>query len=259
MENIKFWNLILDELKNNNDVILLIVAESEGYTPGSVGFKMILTESGKTFGTIGGGQLEFDLIGKAKHLLKQNNSEPFLEHHSLDNEIHEGMICGGNQTIIFYSFKQSQITNVEKIISIYQSHKQGVIEINSDNNISVIPTIKMSFNSPLFFYDNENKWEYVEPIGIEPIIHIIGGGHVSLALSQILAMLNYYTIVYDERNDVDTFVNNNYAGEKKCVAFEKVHEHIKETERTYIIIMTPGHKSDEIVLRNTINKNVKYI
>ncbi|MBN2571707.1 MAG: XdhC family protein, partial [Ignavibacteriales bacterium] len=29
--------------------------------------------------------------------------------------------------------------------------------------------------------------------------------------------------------------------------------------RTYIIIMTPGHKSDEIVLRNTINKNVKYI
>lgn len=262
MKNINFWSNILDELKNNKNVILILVAKAEGWTPGNVGFKLALTQAVKTFGTIGGGKIEFDAIEKAKKIIKQNNTNPIIEHYSLTNKLSENsdaMICGGKQTIIFFTLQSTHVSNIEKIISIYKAHKQGVIEINSDNNISVIPTTKMSFNSPLFFYETEIKWEYVEPIGIEPIIHIIGGGHVSLALSQILSMLSYYIIVYDERSDIDTFINNTYADEKKVIPFNEVHKQIEETDRTHIIIMTPGHKSDEIVLRNTIAKNVRYV
>ena len=46
-------------LKQHKKVVLMIVVENKGSSPGRQGFKMMLTEDGKKFGTVGGGATEF--------------------------------------------------------------------------------------------------------------------------------------------------------------------------------------------------------
>ncbi len=262
MKNIKFWTIVLDELKRDQPVILLIVVNTEGRTPGQRGFKLVLTTSGRIDGTIGGGQLEFALIEKAKLFLPQEPPAPLLEDYSLSPECcacSDQMICGGKQTMLFYRLVPAHRSMIEQLISILQSHQPGVLKFTSAAQFQTIPIPTMALSSPHFAFKTAREWEYLEPIGMEPVVHIIGGGHVALALSQVLSLLNYYLIVYDERHDVATFVNNLYADEKKCLPFAHVHEYIEATDRTCVVIMTPGHQSDECVLRNLITKNVRYI
>jgi len=262
MKKIKFWTLVLDELKHGQPVMLLIVVNTAGSTPGQRGVKLVLTTSGRIAGTIGGGYLEYTLIEKAKLLLQQEQPAPLLENYSLTHEFgasSDQMICGGKQTMLFYRLVPAHRSIIEQLLPILQSHQTGVLKFTAGAQIQVIPIPAMTLTSAHFSFKTATDWEYREPIGMEPVVHIIGGGHVSLALSQILSLLNYYLIVYDERKDVATFVNNRYADEKKCFPFAHVHEYIEATDRTCVVIMTPGHQSDECVLRNLITKNIRYI
>lgn len=69
---------------------LLTVTEASGGTPARVGFKMLVTEAGGLFGTVGGGALENRAIEEARQLLARGESL-YLQ---LDLS-KLGMTCGG--------------------------------------------------------------------------------------------------------------------------------------------------------------------
>ena len=257
MRKTEIWEFILIQLKKNIPTALIIVTETEGSTPGKTGFKLALTLNGNIYGTIGGGKIEFEMIEKGKKLLHENHTQPLELTYSLNSEINDEngeMICGGEQKIIFIFLTASHISDIEKLISHIHSHQKGEIQFNQFGNLKVVEIDSLTQK-----IENPEPIIYAEPIGYEPVIHIIGGGHVSLALSRILSTLNYYIIVYDERENIIMHDNNIFADEKKQILFSNVHSLIEESERTYIVIMTPGHSLDEMVLRNTIKMNVGYI
>jgi xanthine dehydrogenase accessory factor len=256
MKHVDFWIKIAEEFENKRTVILFIVAQSTGSTPGNAGFKMAMKEDGKTFGTIGGGKIEYDFTRKASSS-RNHDILPMLEHYSLISKISDHsdeMVCGGKQSVILIRLQPMHLTVVSQIISTYQSYGQCSFEITSDNVFRILEAEE----TPGLF-EQSHGWKYVEQTGNEPVIHIVGGGHVSLALSQVLSLLNYHVIVYDERCKTETFVMNTMANEKKCVPFDQVHHYIEESPNAHILIMTPGHRQDECVLRNTLNMRVAYI
>jgi len=262
MKNLQFWKFVQIELSENNSILLIIVVHSQDFTPGKPGFKMAVSSNGKIAGTIGGGKVEFDMTEKAKNLLATNNIAPeIVEFSMMDNlsENPDGMICGGIQTMLLFPVTTSLSGSVSEILSLFNNLQDGLILFTPNGRISITHQNSDAVTRPVFSFNHEKNWSYTEPSGTQPVVHIVGGGHVSLALSQVLSILDYYVIVYDERNDVETFVSNSFADEKICISFDRVHERIEETEKTHIIIMTPGHKQDETVLRNTIRKNVPYI
>jgi xanthine dehydrogenase accessory factor len=73
---------------------LVTVTEASGGTPARAGFKMLVTESGELFGTVGGGALENRAIEEAKQLLARGESL-FLQ---LDLA-KLGMTCGGRVSL----------------------------------------------------------------------------------------------------------------------------------------------------------------
>jgi xanthine dehydrogenase accessory factor len=262
MKNLQFWKFVQQELSEKRNIMLLIVVQSEGFTPGKPGFKLAVSQNGTLKGTIGGGKVEFDMVEKAKAMLAENDLNPVIEHYSMMNTLSEnpdGMICGGKQTVLLFPCVSAHADAVNEILAVYHLHQEGQFQFSSNGNFTLNRHFQKVLTQPTFHLENENTWQYSETAGTEPVVHIVGGGHVSLALSQVLSILDYYVIVYDERNDVETFTGNSFADEKICIPFGQVHERIEESEKTHIIIMTPGHKQDETVLRNTINKNVPYI
>jgi len=88
---------------------------------------------------------------------------------------------------------------------------------------------------------------------------ILGGGHVSQPLVQILAILGYEITVVDDRPE---FANpGRFPGAQRvlCDRFDKVLQDIKPNMQTAVIIITRGHKYDLECLRSVIGTEAGYI
>lgn len=97
---------IISLQKNNQPFVLVTVVDKEGHGPQISGAKMIVISTGSTFGTIGGGALEFLATKEAVSMLE--NSKPSIlqkyilgEDNSVIDAVNTGMICGGSITLFF--------------------------------------------------------------------------------------------------------------------------------------------------------------
>jgi xanthine dehydrogenase accessory factor len=89
MESI--YKKLVEIEKGNDNVAIATVIKTEGSTPRKAGAKMIIYPDKKTYGTVGGGKLENQVIEDAIKVIKENNPELF--HHKLEKDHKMG--CGG--------------------------------------------------------------------------------------------------------------------------------------------------------------------
>jgi len=259
MNNISIWNFILKRLQADGKVVLLIVVESSKSSPGRKGFKMVVTEDAEQFGTIGGGIMEKDMIEYSLDLLFGNETNLIKKlHHSATTKFEKsGLICGGYQTIMFSVIDKSRTSLIKSIISSINKKRNGEFMITS-KKINYVDSEVIQPAS--FTYSSDEMWEYRENIGFPLIAYIAGGGHVGgLAVSRIMKSIGFYVIVFDHREDVFTVEQNEYADEIIICKYEDIGSKIIESERSYVIIVTPMHAGDSATLNSVINKNVKYI
>ncbi|RKZ81314.1 MAG: XdhC/CoxI family protein [Candidatus Parabeggiatoa sp. nov. 1] len=261
MKDKNVWQLIYDCLHKDIPVVLLIVVESDGSTPGRVGFKMAVTEEGTLLGTIGGGAIEHRFVNQAEMKLKNQDFFALCQrqiHHQQATTNRSGMICGGMQTVVIYPCQpQKDLITIKRLTQAIDNQEQGILKI-SPSGISFTSHQQNAANYQ-FKFQAENEWQYEENVGLISTAYIIGGGHVGLALSRILAMLDFYIVVLDERAEINTFQNNTDANEKLITAFHQIEQHIPDGEQNYVFIMTPNHRADEVVLRQLLAKKLGYL
>jgi xanthine dehydrogenase accessory factor len=251
------WKFIADKLSVAQSVMLLYVLDSEGSSPGRSGFKMAVANDGSICGTIGGGIMEHKLVEKAKAMLHTNEMKVELmrqyhdKQHTTDQS---GMICLGNQLNVFIP-----VTNAdEKTIETILQDGQFTIQL-SPKGLSIYESTPADKNHSLQFKSNED-WFYREKINQRPVIHIIGGGHVSLALSELMCFLGFYSKVYDDRPELNTILNNFFANEKIIVSgYEQLNEYITDCKNDYAVIMTMGYRTDKIALQQLLQKEFYYL
>ena len=84
---------IIESLNNEEKIALVTLTENKGSTPRYEGSLMLVWEDGKSFGSIGGGKIEYTVIQEAVEALKTNKNKIF--NHSLTPEGDLKMQCGG--------------------------------------------------------------------------------------------------------------------------------------------------------------------
>ena len=92
---------IVNKGEKNAPVVLVTIIEASGSTPREAGTQMLVYPNGEIKGTIGGGLGEEKAKKAALKMFEDNKSLQKLEMslHS-DLQAKEGMVCGGNQTIL---------------------------------------------------------------------------------------------------------------------------------------------------------------
>ena len=93
---------IMRLLGSGKEVALCTIVEKVGSGPRNVGAKMVVSENGKTAGTIGGGKLETALIDEALKALREGKPRKAvfsLYKEGKEGMIETGLICGGELTI----------------------------------------------------------------------------------------------------------------------------------------------------------------
>ena len=256
------WDFILNKLKEQKKLILLIVVKSNGSSPGRQGFKMAVAENGEISGSIGGGIMEYAMVEKAKKLFGQDSFSPFIKkqiHNKKSPDNQSGMICSGEQNVLFYPINPAT-QNAMLINDILVCLKE-----NCKSTLSILPQgmqIETTTKLTERYYtkiENETIWEYREQIAYKNELYIVGGGHVSVALSQTMVQLGFYVTVFDNRESLNTMEMNRHAHKKQIIDYEQIEKHIPEGENIYVVIMTFQHISDQKVLQSLIHEKFKYI
>jgi xanthine dehydrogenase accessory factor len=85
--------------------VLVTVAETRGSVPREAGTKMVVTVDGG-FGTIGGGQLEYEALRAAREMLAGGAAAPQLRRFGLGPSL--GQCCGGSARILFEPMARRQ-------------------------------------------------------------------------------------------------------------------------------------------------------
>ena len=63
----------------------------------------------------------------------------------------------------------------------------------------------------------------------------------------------------DDRNDLNTLQQNEFAHQKKIIDYEKIEALIPENENQFVVIMTFGYRTDGMVLRHLIHQKFRYL
>jgi xanthine dehydrogenase accessory factor len=250
------WRLAGDCLHNSIPVALLIVAESRGSTPGRAGFKMAVAADGRLAGTIGGGIIEQKFVEQARQKLKHADTTSIIRRQIHDQRAGAdctGMICGGSQTIILYPCRKSDLTVIEYLANLDENKGRAILRL-SPSSLFFIP--EQHNDKPHDFQmEAENEWLYEENMGCVNTVYIIGGGHIGQALSRVLAMLDFHIVILDERTDIDA----PEANETLLVSYGDIQPYISDGEQNYAVIMTSNHKTDKLVLKQLLNKQLFYL
>ena len=97
----ELMRIMKERLENGEDLVLVSVVASHGATPRGAGARMLIGRTGRIYGTIGGGAVEYRSEQMAAKALEERAS---LEHDftlTKDDIEKLGMICGGDVSVQF--------------------------------------------------------------------------------------------------------------------------------------------------------------
>ena len=244
----KFWQILLDRLQHNRKVFLALVVHHTKGSPGTAGAKLWVSETGETYGTIGGGVMEYKLCDRAKEILTQEDFKPEIQtlyHRASGYGEKSGLICSGSQTNLYYLCRPSRETEmIAKVVSLIERDISGSLLIDLSGMSVEEKAIDLA-QPPIQLIQELGKWKYEEQLLNRNRIAIIGGGHCSLALSRVMYQLDYEVLVFETRHEVSTVTQNTYARSVKVVEdYQAVGALISFPQLTCVVVMTTDFASD---------------
>jgi xanthine dehydrogenase accessory factor len=242
------WTFALEALNREKQAVLVMVVDHSGSVPGVTGTFVVVTEDGQA-GTIGGGAAEHKLVGHARSHSGDAELVDFVHTPSGD-----GTLCNGVQKFAVLPLQPSDRVAIEEIVAILRGHRTGTLTVTPHGLL-----FEGDVSRTRVFEADDDRWSFTEPIGLLDTLTIVGGGHVALALSRLMATLPFRIVVLDNRPELPTMEVNSYAHQMEVVDYDRVGEHVPEGDRSWVVVMTFGHKHDRQVVENLLGHQVRYL
>ncbi len=100
---------------------------------------------------------------------------------------------------------------------------------------------------------------YIEVVEHRPVFLVVGAGHVGRCVARLAKFLGYYVAVLDDREDFADPEKLPDADEVICDDFEAALDRFPIDANTSIVLVTRGHKQDELSLRRCLGRGAGYL
>ena len=268
----KLFEKITEELEKQRDLVLVTLIETDGSTPRKTGAQMLCGESGRIFGTIGGGWLEGISIEIAQNVLTKKQS--LVQNFVLDDKNLEkmGMICGGKVTALFQYISGTD-TSANRwgfflnALKLAEENKGGwLVQSLSGGRPSLLDekgnlicgarTNEKIPEKPICFRNDDTFWQ---PIPVQARAVIFGGGHIAAALVPLLETIDFQCWVFDDRPHFVT--EKRFPTAEKLIYgdYTKIADYLTMTTDDYAVIMTNGHSHDLEIQDQVLRGSFAYI
>lgn len=179
MKELDLWIFIYNKINRNLKVNLLLAINSSSSSISKSSFKMAVSEDIETYGSIGGGIMEYNILNEIRGTLTE--TEPVniirkLQQNTIPDSNSSGFSDSANQTLIVITLYNKHRDTIKNIIDKIEEQENGVLQINQ-NGLNYFPDKEIDTDISLK-YDSDEIWSYQENIGLLNIVYIIGGNHV---------------------------------------------------------------------------------
>ncbi len=242
------WSLALESVRGGNRAVLVFVVDHSGSVPGVTGTRAVVSDLGIS-GTIGGGAAEKQLLEQARN----HTGDPQIVRFR-HTPAEGGTLCSGLQIFAVTQLSAEDEAPLASLVDTLSDHRPGTLGISPAGlRFSPGPA------SPHLFAEVGDTWDYSGPAGLLDTLTIVGGGHVSLAFSRLMATLPFRIVVLDNRDELPTMEANRWAHEQQVVDYEELGNHVPEGDRSWVTIMTYGHIHDRLALERLLDKDLAYL
>lgn len=260
------YQLLLDRWNQNCDTVLVTIVEGNGSIPRTTGAYMAVDHTGRIYGTIGGGNLEYQAVKKAMTL--SGTDAHFVEDFDLGTGENGGlgMVCGGKVKVLFYSMKSNDEKIAEFLKKALETAEAGKpywlllpfskgypkLQSHIEEGRGHCRILEES-------EDNEIQKIYAEEFCFDGRVYVFGGGHLAQELVPILTHLGFWCMVMDDREEYTD--PNLFPGvqETKTVDFTALSDILEVKKEDYLVVVTRGHRCDADVERFALRTPASYI
>ena len=258
---------VISALKQGEKVVLCTILASSGSSPRGAGARMAVFADGSTYGTVGGGEVEFLAAKDALEVLNNGNTRVRAFCLAPNQVASIGMNCGGNVTIYYQLLTSSELAKMEQICAaldqdanswLYMKIEGGKViafEILGETEAKREPDL---FQSKAVLLSGE-PLVYSEPLVRAGRVYVFGGGHVGQALVPVLSNIGFRVTLYDNRRELADREHFPAADSVIYGEYENIAPHVKLTENDYVIIMTPAHQADFALLEQVLRHKTRYV
>ena len=277
-------------LEEGEDLVMATIIRHAGSTPRSVGSKMFIRRDGSIIGSIGGGLVEFEIQKLADDIFETGRARiETIELSGSDAAATDKMICGGRLEFLleFISAEPENARQCRALVSALQKGKKGYLIKSLDtagDNVrqmeyclvhkdavvlgsfpgpdSWIPvlTAEASRKKCPVIVPIEQKRFFVDPTFLPGTVYLFGAGHVSRPVAELAAMVDFRTVVLDDRSD---FANSERFPKADQImltpSFDSVFDDLEVDRDSYLVIVTRGHLHDKTVLEGALRTKAGYI
>lgn len=289
------WMKSLEGIHNQKiDYVILSVVETKGSTPCRTGDKIIFTGQSPMFGSIGGGNLEYQALNHASNLLAKKTNNITIKKYPLGATL--GQCCGGFVKIMFEGFVdqgpdsicnntwlencvnltkeesdfvlativQSEVDQYPMGIKVVLPNNQNSLNIKSDNFLKEVMeganrTLQADEKAAFKQHPIDEKRQIevcyeVFSTSRLQTVAVFGAGHIARALMPLLTQLPLKIYWIDDRPTQF----EEYLGDTSGInqICDDFNLAIDDLPKdTYCLVITYSHQKDYEICENIIDRN----
>ena len=243
-------------LKEKNKVAIATVISTWGSAPRQVGGQMAINETGEIIGSVSGGCVENSVITEALDSLKDKKHR--IKDYGITNDLawEVGLACGGNLKILINPLEDNDKI-IFKTKNMMQKRERVIIKADcKTGKREIISKLDQEQNKTSYLDHNENVFYHI--IDPKPRLFIIGGVHLSQALSSLANICEYEVIIIDPREyfaNKKRFPNDLIINQWPDVGLESYNFNFSDN----IVTLTHDPKIDDLALKIALNSKAGYI
>ena len=268
----EFWRGVVHVLEEGAPVELVSILSASGSTPRGAGALMAVLADGRSFGTIGGGNVEYTAQKTALELLERGE-DGLREFRFVPGDAASlGMVCGGDVTVQFQYLPagdQRALTVLRELVTAFGgSADTWLVRRVENGRVTAMAcadrcgTARTPWPLPEGLLQSRSVflggWSALPAVRAGKV-YICGGGHVSRALVPAIAAVGFRPVVYDDRPEFADPALFPAAEALLCGPFSDFSRQVPVSGDDYVVIMTRGHQADYEVLTQVLRSPARYL
>lgn len=280
-------------------LVLASIITQSGSAPRTAGARMLVLPGGAIRGTIGGGRYEAEAIQEALNLMQSGGNARSI-FFALNQAGDMDMICGGDILVLLEHLEPSE-RNLSFFAQAAQAEREdksfaivSMLDFELDDLFTPSPkrpvnngtvtrhlvlrgedppalpgelgphlALAWASSAPFARLAAGNVWMLESFLPAERI-HIIGGGHISLALARLAESVSFSSSVLDDRAEFVSEARFPHSWRVRPESLSEKHmaEYFAETRpgpRDAVVIVTRGHAFDRDALAAALRTKSGYI
>lgn len=251
-----------------------LVVQTQGSTPQKAGAMAVADDSGRRWGTLGGGLVEAQALERLEHAIASQQSEMF--EYRLDEHYRReaGPICGGVMRILTLFVDTATLSAYEHAIQARSRGNWGALvtflgpdrfgtEWISEQTPGVVPDDVLNEclreDRARCVTMKDGSEVFIQPFASSPRLLVVGGGHVGQEVVRQAVNLGFSVTLIDDRAEYaspelfPTGVDARHGNIRDLVAaFPKGPD-------AFIVLVSKGHRPDAEALEACIHDEVAYL